>query len=271
MKNRFMYAVLLLTGVSQGALAQEFSGTQSSVGPHPYEVLPAMVVSDPVTVPPVPTLPEQPAVPQEIPLDQTHLDDEDMVLEVKEAVKPEESVNPSVPEPTIQNELKEGEHGEKSMINIGLDENKRKEVVNALNVLLSDEYLLYTKTFKYHWNVKGKHFAAMHEFFQKQYEALQGFSDGVAERIRMLGFIAPATFAEFTQFATLREQPGHNPENDLAMIADLLNNHEQIIRNMRGYIDLTTKLDDMGTNNFLADLIEKHEKMAWMLRAHLER
>jgi DNA-binding ferritin-like protein len=26
----------------------------------------------------------------------------------------------------------------------------------------------------------------------------------------------------------------------------------------------------MGTNNFLTDLMEKHEKMAWMLRAFLD-
>ena len=28
---------------------------------------------------------------------------------------------------------------------------------------------------------------------------------------------------------------------------------------------------DMGTNDFLIGIMEKHEKMAWMLRAHLEQ
>jgi len=27
---------------------------------------------------------------------------------------------------------------------------------------------------------------------------------------------------------------------------------------------------DIGTNDFLTGLMERHEKMAWMLRAHLE-
>jgi starvation-inducible DNA-binding protein len=27
---------------------------------------------------------------------------------------------------------------------------------------------------------------------------------------------------------------------------------------------------DAGTNDFLTGLVEQHEKMAWMLRAHLE-
>lgn len=29
--------------------------------------------------------------------------------------------------------------------------------------------------------------------------------------------------------------------------------------------------DDMGTSDFLTELMQKHEKMAWMLRAHLEQ
>ncbi len=153
-------------------------------------------------------------------------------------------------------------------VHIGLDEQKRINVVEALNVLLANEYVLYTKTLKYHWNVQGSHFGPLHELFGKQYAMLLEFVDSIAERIRAFGFMAPGTFAEFNQSATLHEQVGHNP-NDLGMIADLLADHEALIQSIREYIDLTAKLNDMGTNNFLADLITKHEKIAWMLRAHL--
>lgn len=154
--------------------------------------------------------------------------------------------------------------------NIGLDLNQRKQVSDALRVLMADEYMLYLKTWKYHWNVRGINFSPLHKFFQKQYELLQGFVDEVAERIRQFGFQAPGTVSEFLQHTTLHEQPGNNPA-DLQMIANLLQDHETIIRNIRKYVDLTAQLNDMGTNNFLADLITKHEKMAWMLRAFLEK
>jgi starvation-inducible DNA-binding protein len=55
------------------------------------------------------------------------------------------------------------------------------------------------------------------------------------------------------------------------MIANLLADHETIIRHLR--VDLETcsdKYHDMGTNDFLTGLMEQHEKMAWMLRAFLE-
>ena len=54
------------------------------------------------------------------------------------------------------------------------------------------------------------------------------------------------------------------------MIANLLADHEAVIRALRQ--DLQTcadKYSDAGTNDFLTGLMEKHEAMAWMLRACL--
>jgi starvation-inducible DNA-binding protein len=54
------------------------------------------------------------------------------------------------------------------------------------------------------------------------------------------------------------------------MIANLLADHEAVIRRLR--VDLETvaeKYHDAGTNDFLTGLMEKHEKITWMLRAFL--
>jgi starvation-inducible DNA-binding protein len=154
------------------------------------------------------------------------------------------------------------------MTNIGLHENIRKQIADALNLLLANEYVLYTKTLKHHWNVEGKHFGPLHALFKEHYEALFIVIDDVAERARALGFMADGTLKEFLQKATIKEEPAANP-NEQSMIKSLLDGHEEIILQLRNYIDLTVELGDAGTNNFLADLIEKHEKIAWMLRAHL--
>ena len=54
------------------------------------------------------------------------------------------------------------------------------------------------------------------------------------------------------------------------MISKLLGNSEQIIGNLRSDLEICdTKYHDIGTNDFLTGLMEIHEKMAWMLRAHL--
>ncbi|MGH7873731.1 MAG: Dps family protein, partial [Candidatus Binatia bacterium] len=71
--------------------------------------------------------------------------------------------------------------------NIGLSDEQCDKVVEILNTLLSDEYVLYTKTRNYHWNVLGPQFNDLHKFFEEQYTELNVVVDDVAERARTLG------------------------------------------------------------------------------------
>jgi len=59
--------------------------------------------------------------------------------------------------------------------NLGVDDKDRAGVVKILNLLLGDEYVLYTKTRNYHWNGVGPQFDDLHKFFGEQYEALDDF------------------------------------------------------------------------------------------------
>ena len=154
--------------------------------------------------------------------------------------------------------------------NMGLSDEQRAQVVKILMGLLADEYVLYTKTRNYHWNVTGLQFNDLHKFFESQYEELNDIVDDVAERARTLGGHANGTLSEFVQHARLKEQPGQFPPAN-EMVANLLTDHEALVRQLRA--DLTTYIDkyhDAGTSDFLTGVLEKHEKMGWMLRAFLE-
>ena len=152
--------------------------------------------------------------------------------------------------------------------NIGIRDEHRQAVVDILNTLLADEYLLYTKTRNFHWNVVGPQFNDLHKFFESQYEALDDIVDDVAERARSLGGNALGTLAEFAERARLEEQPGKHPDA-AGMIEQLLADHEALIRSLRDDAETTMEThEDAGTNDFLVGLMEQHEKMAWMLRAY---
>ena len=152
--------------------------------------------------------------------------------------------------------------------NIGMMGNNRDAVAKLLNILLSDEYVLLIKTKNYHWNVTGMNFQDLHLFFDKQYAQLLDIVDDTAERARALGNFSFGTMKAFTEYARLKEHMGEIPA-DKVMIKNLLEDHEAIIKLIRADIDKTVEYMDAGTNNFLCDLIEKHEKMAWMLRAYI--
>ena len=85
--------------------------------------------------------------------------------------------------------------------NIGLKEPSRAKILALLDRLLADEYLLYTKTRNFHWNVTGPQFSDLHKFFEAQYELLDGFVDDTAERSRALGGRALGSMAGFLKAA----------------------------------------------------------------------
>ncbi len=152
---------------------------------------------------------------------------------------------------------------------IGVKDDARKKIVETLNMRLSDEYVLYTKTRKYHWNVIGPRFHQLHEFFKEQYEILDEMIDEIAERARQLGGKSLGTLDEFARNSSINEEPGQNPDAQ-TMISNLLKDHETVIKTLRKNADEAEELEDMVTNDFFLEAAQKHEKMAWMLRAHLE-
>lgn len=152
---------------------------------------------------------------------------------------------------------------------IAVAEKDRKAVGKILDRLLADEYVLSTKTRNFHWNVTGARFNELHKFFEQQYGELDGIADEVAERARALGLKSMGTLREFLRHAALEEHPARLPNAD-GMLADLLGDHEEVVRGLRRGLAACERHGDMGTNDFLTGLMERHEKMAWMLRSYLE-
>src|SRR5919201_5650951 len=134
-------------------------------------------------------------------------------------------------------------------IDIGVKDDARKKVVEILNMRLCDEYVLYTKTRNYHWNVIGPRFSQLHEFFKEQYEALDEMVDDIAERARQLGGKSLGTLDEFVRHSSINEHPGQYPEAQ-KMIENLLKDQETIIQTLRKNIDeCEEKYHDMVTSN----------------------
>ncbi|MHC0442601.1 Dps family protein [Flavobacterium sp. 3-210] len=153
--------------------------------------------------------------------------------------------------------------------NIGIKQESISKVVEVLIKILADEFILYTKTKRAHWNVEGPDFYNKHLFFEQQYDAIDEIVDTVAERIRALGHYTPATLKDFLALTHLSEEL-HEKNDANGFIKELLSDHESIIIYLRENINsIANELQDAGTSDFITGLVENHEKMAWMLRAHL--
>jgi starvation-inducible DNA-binding protein len=154
------------------------------------------------------------------------------------------------------------------VIDIGIDDKARKQISDGLAGLLADTYTLYLKTHGFHWNVEGPMFNTLHEMFMTQYTELWGALDLVAERIRALGFPAPATYQEFGKLSTIEETVGV-PEA-MEMVRILVKGHEAVARTARKAFPAADKAGDESTADLLTQRLQVHEKTAWMLRSLLQ-
>jgi len=153
---------------------------------------------------------------------------------------------------------------------IGIKPEDSVHVADSLNKLLSDEHVLYIKTRNAHWNVVGPDFAAQHKFFEGQYGDLEIIIDQVAERIRAIDHYTVGTMEDYLKLTQLNENSRENNDS-LSFIKDLLEDHESIIISLRENISrFANDWQDIGSSDFITGLMETHEKMAWMLRSHLQ-
>jgi starvation-inducible DNA-binding protein len=153
--------------------------------------------------------------------------------------------------------------------NIGISDRHREGVIQILNTVLSDEFILYTTTRNFHWNVVGPQFSQLHRLFDEQYQELNTVVDEVAERTCALGGKGLGTLVDFLEHTRLKERTETGDAQ--IMIAALLGDHEELIRHLRDDSNACSEThQDKGTDDFLTGLMEQHEKMAWMLRAFLE-
>ena len=135
--------------------------------------------------------------------------------------------------------------------NIGLDAAMIKSSKTILNNLLADHFVLLAKTWNYHWNMKGPSFRSYHTFLEDLYNGLKGC----------------------LEHNRIKEHDDEKPLPDAkGMLAALLDDNAEVIRQIRTDLETMEKegSKDFGTSNFLEDMIEKKEKVTWMIRAHLE-
>lgn len=143
-----------------------------------------------------------------------------------------------------------------------------RTAIEGLKRVLANTYLLYLKTQNYHWNVSGvPYFKTLHELFEVQYLELAEAIDSIAERIRQLGEKSPASFAEFNQYALIKE--GQSSKDALDMLTELLIDQKTMCGLLKSAIREAEEADDIVTMDLLTERMEAHEKAAWFYNSSL--
>lgn len=148
-----------------------------------------------------------------------------------------------------------------------VDKSGRAAVAAALKDALADSYAMYLKTLGVHWNVTGPSFFGLHKLTDAQYKELHAAADAIAERIRALGHVAPASFSEFRAASCVDVETPH--KSTPLMLAELVADNEAVARRMLAASNIAEDAGDKYTEDMLIGRIGVHEENAWMLRASL--
>lgn len=144
-----------------------------------------------------------------------------------------------------------------------------EEIVIALNTLLADEYVLYTKIRNVYWNYSSPNYYEMHKFLKIQYEILDEMVTQIVDRVHSLGYFSLGSLRDFLSVSRLIDG-NDNFDHSTLITQTLITDHETIIEIIRkDIIPLTKKFNDLISTDLITGVMEQHEKMAWMLKSFL--
>jgi len=145
-----------------------------------------------------------------------------------------------------------------------LSDNAVPEIAEALNGLVADSYVLYTKTKNFHWHVSGPHFRDYHLLFDEQAIEIFATVDDLAERVRKLGAKTVHSIGEIARLSTIKD----NDKDYVApadMLVELMNDNKTVIKRMRAAHEIADKHEDVATASILENFIDQAEKRNWFL------
>jgi starvation-inducible DNA-binding protein len=144
----------------------------------------------------------------------------------------------------------------------------REGMVALLNAQLADTLDLYTQVKQAHWNVKGPHFIALHELFDKLAEDLEEPVDDIAERVTALGGVARGTARIAAADSRLKELP-HDSYDGMTIVALLADRYATLATSTRSAIDSASRDGDADTADLFTGISRGLDKALWFLEAHL--
>lgn len=152
---------------------------------------------------------------------------------------------------------------------IDLAEKVRRNVVVILNDRLAEAIDLQSQIKQAHWNVKGPHFIALHELFDKISDAVLEQVDEIAERITSLGGTAEGTVAVAAKRSKLKNYPLSitSGKDHLFYLSTQVAAFGKAVRSA---IDDTEELGDKDTADLLTGISRELDKYLWFLEAHLQ-
>lgn len=143
-----------------------------------------------------------------------------------------------------------------------------EKLYKALSDAQVSLFVLFQKTWVYHWHVTGPDFYQIHTLFGEQYNALFEEVDRISEHLRFLGAKPVSALSRVSELSQISE--AKSGLSEMEMIRDLLEDHKKMIDLFVEAAEAADEVKSRGTVNLLDELNETHGKFIWFLRSFTE-
>lgn len=155
-----------------------------------------------------------------------------------------------------------------------------------LSDIHSNLFVLFHKTWVFHWNVIGPDFQQLHTLFGEQYESMFEEIDRLAEHMRFLNIRPVGTLTRIVEVSTVGQGsdivqidelgqkqivPGKPIVKAEDMVKRLLTDNLIFLELLTDASEIAGSQRSYSTENLLQDLMESHGKFVWMLRSITEK
>lgn len=157
-----------------------------------------------------------------------------------------------------------------------------ERLFKLLSDIQANLFVLFHKTWVFHWNVIGPDFQQLHTLFGEQYEAMFEEIDRLSEHMRFLNVRPVGTLSRILEVTSIAEGSGVIQEDEMGQKQTIpgkpIYKSEEMIKRLMTdnmiLLELLTEASEeagnqrsYATENLLQDLMESHGKFVWMLRS----
>ena len=138
----------------------------------------------------------------------------------------------------------------------------------SLSDVQASLFVLFQKTWIYHWNVVGPDFQQLHTLFGGQYETMFEEIDTLTEHMRYLGMKPVSTLTRAVEVSQISE--ADSSIGAMEMVSQLRDDNKKICELFTNISEEADAQKQYATSNLVQSLMETHGKFVWQLRSILE-
>ena len=144
-----------------------------------------------------------------------------------------------------------------------------EKLFKQLSDVQASLFVLFQKTWIYHWDVVGPDFQQLHTLFGGQYETMFEEIDTLTEHMRYLDMKPVSTLTRVVEVSEIKEAASSIDAD--GMVSDLLDSNKKLIEMLTAISEEADSQKQYATSNLIQSIMETHGKFVWMLRSFTEK